>query len=186
MCIFPRKLKHMKKWWWIPVAAWLVQSCTAAAFDKAQPENAKGLASFPKAMQGDWESTEESTTFYVDKLHIEDTAVTYMMNSISPDSPSTIALKQDSVEIREIKDGYVFCLAGDKLWLNYVLRMPEKDQLVVYGFDDAAKKYVKHYEEDDSGEGILFIKYYATPKEWKKLLASKALKRFRTFKRVQP
>lgn len=175
----------MKRLWWVPVLVLLIQSCTAAAFDKAHPTKSKPLKTFPPALHGDWESTEESSVFYVDKLHFDDTSVTYTMSDLAPDTPGTLPLQQDSVEIREIKDGYVFSLAGDGLWLNYIVRVPSSDELVVYGFDEDAKKYIKHYEEEDSGEGIVFIKYLATDKEWKKLLSSKALKRMRSFKRVR-
>jgi hypothetical protein len=160
-----------------------LQSCTAAAFSKAQPSKSKPLPAFPKALHGSWQSTEESNAFYVDAMAFDDSTVTYEMNAISPGNPATLALS-DSVAIRAIKNGYVFAIAGDNLWLNYVIRMPSKNELRVYGFDEDAKNYVKDYEEEDSEQGIVFIKYNATDKEWAKLLKSPALKLLRTFKRI--
>lgn len=174
----------MKSIWWLSALVLLIQSCTAAAFDKAQPAKSKPLATFPKELKGTWESAGENMQFYVNKMEFNDSVVTYEMEELAPDSPSSMQLHPDSVEIRKMKGGYVFSIAGDRLWLNYVVKFPSKDELVVYGFDADAKKYVKTYEEEDSEQGIVFIRYKATDKEWENLLKSPALKVFRRFKRT--
>jgi len=174
----------MKHFWYLLVIVLLIQSCTAAAFDKAQPTKEKPLTSFPKELHGAWESTEESAVFYVDKVAFDDSTVTYEMSSLAPDSPQTMYLKPDSIEIRKLDKDFVFSISGDGLWLNYIIKRPNPNELVVYGFDEDAKNFVKQYEEEDTEEGIVFIKYKATEKEWKKLIKSSALKKMRTFKRV--
>lgn len=174
----------MKHFWYLLLLTLAIQSCTAAAFDKAQPSKEKPLKSFPAAFHGSWESTEESAAFYVDKVAFDDSSVTYEMSSLAPDSPQTMYLHPDSVEIRKLGNDFVFSIAGDSLWLNYIIKLPNANELVVYGFDEDAKKYVKHYVEEDTEEGIVFVKYLATDKEWKKLIKSPALKKVRTFKRV--
>lgn len=172
----------MKSLLWSSAILLFLQSCTAAAFDKAQPAKSKPLKTFPKELQGSWVSDEESPSFYVDRLAFDDSAVTYEMSTVSPGSQS-ISLS-DSTQLRAIKNGYVFSIAGEDLWLNYIVRLPNKNELQVYGFDGDAKNYVKEYEEEDSQQGIVFIKYKATDKEWTKLLKSPALKLMRTFKRI--
>lgn len=160
----------------------VLQSCTAAAFDKAQPTKSKPLTAFPREFKGTWKSDESTILFYVDQMQFDDTSVTYTMAELS-EGESSLTLG-DSVQLRKMKGGYVFGIAGDNLWLNYVVKFPSKNELVVYGFDDEAKNYVAKYDEEDSEQGIVFVRYYATDREWENLLKSKALKEFRRFRRV--
>lgn len=162
----------------------LLQSCTAAAFDTAQPIRQPRLEHFPAEFRGKWIAEEESSTFYVDKMEFDDSTVIYEMSSIAQDAENSLRLLPDSVEIRAVKGGYVFSIAGDKIWLNYVVRFPDKNHLEVFGFDEKATSVVKHYEEEDSGEGFVFVKYYPTSKEWKRLMNSSALVRMRRFRKL--
>lgn len=172
----------MRRFIWFSAILLVLQSCTAAAFDKAQPTKGKPLSAFPKEFKGSWKSDESSIMFYVDQMQFDDTSVTYLMSELS-DVSSSLTLG-DSVQLRKMKGGYVFGIAGDNLWLNYVIKFPSKNELVVYGFDEEAKNFVARYDEEDSEQGVVFIRYYATDKEWEKLLKSEALKEFRRFRRI--
>jgi len=161
-------------------------SCTAAAFDKAHPAKAKTEKEFPAAMLGNWEATELIENFYIDKISFDKTVVTYEMNALSPGNPAFLTLTKDSVELRKMKKDYVFNVAGDSLWICYILRQPSKDKLEIYGFDEDAKAYVAKIETESSEQGIEFVKYYATDSEWGKLIKSAALKKVASYSRAVP
>lgn len=171
----------MIKFLFLTLLTGLLQSCTAAAFDRAQPSHAKPEKTFPKALHGKWKVGEHLESFYVDYLEFSDSIVNYAMSAIS-EAPADLRLQTDTVEIRKLKKDWVFNIAGDGLWLSYILKI-KAGKLEVYGFDGDAKQYVARFEEEDSQQGIVFIKYYPTEKEWKKLLKSGVLKKFATFER---
>ena len=79
----------------------------------------------------------------------------------------------------------VFNVAGDGIWICFVLRQPSKNKLEIYGFDEGAKQYVERYETEDTEQGIVFIKYYPTEAEWEKLFRSEALKKVATYERME-
>jgi|GEM_PF-3536844 len=164
----------------------LLQSCTAAGFDKAHPAAAKPEKDFPSAMLGTWESVELSEYFYINKLTFEPGAVTYDMSALAEGSPGVLTLVKDSVELRKMKKDYVFNIAGDSLWLCFIIRQPSRNSLEIYGFDETAKRHVKRYETENGEQGIEFVKYYATDKEWESLVTSPALKKVGTYKRTKP
>ena len=163
----------------------VLQSCTAAAFDRAQPPKSKLEKTFPKPFSGNWVATELSEHFYVDKISFDKTTITYEMTALSPDNPASLTLTKDSVELRKMQKDYVFNVAGDGIWICFVLRQPSKNKLEIYGFDESAKQYVERYETEDTEQGIVFIKYYPTEAEWEKLFRSEALKKVATYERTK-
>ncbi len=163
----------------------VLQSCTAAAFDHAQPVNGKLEKAFPKSILGNWVATELTEHFYVDKISFDKTTVTYEMTALSPDNPASLTLTKDSVELRRMKKDYVFNVSGDNIWICFILRQSSKNKLEIYGFDEAAKNYVARYETEDTEQGIIFVKYYPTEAEWEQLVASDALKKVATYERMK-
>ena len=162
-----------------------LQSCTAAAFDKAHPAESKCEEQFPKRMLGAWEATELQEHFYVDKIAFEKSTVTYEMTAISPGNPASLTLTRDSVELRKLRRDYVFNVAVDSLWICYVFHQPSRNRLEIYGFDEDAGHYVQRFETEDTRQGIEFVKYYATEEEWDVLVKSDALKRVAAYERVR-
>lgn len=157
-------------------------SCEVAVFDSLPPVK-KELHAFPPSFEGEWEATTANESFYVTRFSCNDDTVYYEMGAIAPGVMSPLVLEKDSLELHSNKNMYFFSLAGDSYWLHYVIKQPNNDELVVYGYGEATKKYVKHYEADNSEEGFMFTVFHPTSKEWKQLLKSSALTELQRYHR---
>lgn len=160
----------------------LLYSCEVAVFDSLPPAK-KELHAFPPTFEGEWEAVTPNESFYVTRFSCNDDTVYYEMGNIAPGVMSPLVLQKDSLELHSQKSTYYFSIAGSGYWLHYVIKQPKNDELIVYGFGEETRKYVKLYEADDSEEGFLFTVFHPTAKEWKQLLKSSALIELQRFRR---
>ena len=159
-------------------------SCEVAVFDTLPPVK-KELHAFPPSFEGEWENTAANASFYVTRLSFNDDTVFYEMGSIAPGVMSPLVLEKDSMELHVQKNTYFFSLAGNGYWLHYIIKQPNSNELIVYGFGEETKKHVKLYEADNSEEGFMFTVFHPTTKEWKQLLKSSALVELQRYHRKE-
>lgn len=159
-----------------------VFSCETATFSSRPPVK-KELDAFPASFKGEWIANEPSGNLYVTRFLCNSDTLFYEMENIAPGALSPQVLQKGKMELYYHKKAYYLCVSGPDFWLPYVIKQPRENELVVYGFGKETAKYVKLYEANDWQEGLSYVVFHPTPKEWKLLMKSSALIEICRFRR---
>lgn len=159
-----------------------VYSCETATFSSRPPVK-NALDAFPTTFNGEWEADKPSDNLYVNRFICHGDTLLYEMENIAPGVLSPQVLQKGKMELYYHKKAYYLCVSGPDFWLPYVIKQPNDDELVVYGFGEETLKYVKLYDSENSDEGLSYVVFHPTPKEWKALMKSSALKEIGVFHR---
>lgn len=157
-------------------------SCETATFSTRPPVK-KELQTFPASFKGEWVNEKATDNLYVSRFICNKDSLFYEMENIAPGVLSPQVLQKGKMELYIHKKAYYLCLSGPDCWLPYVIKQPNDDELVVYGFGEETLKYVKLYDSENSDEGLSYVVFHPTPKEWKALMKSSALIEIGRFRR---